>query len=295
MERWTLPLVAAGVCVGVSMLMAVVKLVINRGFGASDIKTFFLWTIPLGIFIALVKKWLVSSFRPWRIPVKYLVLGITGVAAGALWTYVVAFLLGPYFGAFSFQVLTCWVVGATSGLIAGLTYSSRLNTSIPLDLAIVLVICLGALIAEQPLSRFLLNSRKLDVTAVKWTPGPQPLTNPSVLGQRLPHEDLERLKEIGLRGSLEYASFGSFGEGKRSGVIIVLSQPLREPVSLAKPDGGQVIYVQTEGGWEMYPPDSPTLNRRIQLTVDPRDPTRATMYHVENADGTRQGGTLATW
>lgn len=277
------------------MLVAGVKVAIGRGFGASDIFPFFVWTIPFSIFIALMKNRLVSLVRRSSTRLKYFVMGIIGVSAGALWTYVVAFFLGPGFGAFSFQVMTCWIVGAASGLIVGLEYYDGTNRSTLIDLAIVLVLCFAALVVDRPLLRFFSDSQNLEVIAVKWTPGSETLTNRPVLGRSLPEQDLERLKAIGLTGWLEYASSGFFGKGQRGRAIIVISRQLKEPVALPQPDGGLLIYVQTENGWKMYPPNSPTLKRSIQLGIDQRDPARVTVFYVENADGTRQGGTLVTW
>jgi hypothetical protein len=88
---------------------------------------------------------------------------------------------------------------------------------------------------------------------------------------------------------------GFFGEGKRGKVIIVISQPVKQPTMLPQPDGGEVIYLQTPEGWKIYPPTAATLGRNIRLWPDEREPESVTRFLVENANGSRQGGTLAIW
>lgn len=292
MVRWKGPLVSAFTCVAAAMLLAAAKVAFQSGFGASDLVPFFFWTIPLSVVIGLVKTGLVTVLRGRSAVITYATSGIIGAVAGLLWTYLVASSLGPYFGAFSFEVLTCWIVGGASGLIIAWNGAAL---SLPVSIAIVILIWFSGLLADRPIMRLLSGSRQIEVVAVKWKPGPDSLSNPPILGMKLSDADLERLKSIGLTGQVEFASSGGSGEGKRGRAIIVMSHQLRQSASLPQPDDCEVVYLQTREGWKMYPLNAATLGRNIQLWPDEREPERVTRYLIENADGTRQAGTLATW
>lgn len=292
MVRWKVPLVSAVTCLAASMSLAAAKVALQSGFGAGDLMPFLFWTIPLSVAIGLVKTGLVAALRGRSSVVAHAVSGIVGVVVGVFWTFLVASWLGPFFGAFSFEVLTCWIVGGASGLI--ITWNGT-ALSLPVSIAIVVVIWFSGLISDRPISRLLSDSRQIEVVAVKWKPGSDSLSNPPILGMKLSDADLERLKSIGLTGQVEFASSGGSGEGKRGRAIIVMSQQLKQSASLPQPDGGEVVYLQTPEGWKIYPSNAATLGRNIQLWPDEREPERVTRYFVENADGTRQGGTLVTW
>jgi hypothetical protein len=116
----------------------------------------------------------------------------------------------------------------------------------------------------------------------------------------LSNEDVVNLKSLGLTGQVSYAgSSGVVGLGKQTSeskrILIVMQSQLKEPVELKQPNGGNVIYIQNDDGWKMYPSDTPTLERTIRLWADEKDPAWATLYSIELANGTRQGGTLFTW
>lgn len=143
----------------------------------------------------------------------------------------------------------------------------------------------------------------VEVKSVKWQPGSGGLRAIEVLGHSLTSTEIERLKALGLRGAVAFAGSGIYGSGPagtnegrpHASVLIVLQRPVKETVNLAQPDRTDVIYLQTDEGWRMFPADAKTLPRKIQLYPDPRDPEFATLYMVDHPDGSRQGGTLITW
>jgi hypothetical protein len=146
------------------------------------------------------------------------------------------------------------------------------------------------------------NNQKVEVVSVKWKPSLEPLTvqDSSSLNVpnnfRLSNEDVANLKSLGLTGQIAYAgSSGFVGRGKPTRVLIVMQRQLKEPVELKQPNGVDIIYIQNEDGWKMYPSNAPTLERTIRLWADEQDPTWATLYSIERADTTRQDGTLFTW
>ena len=140
------------------------------------------------------------------------------------------------------------------------------------------------------------NERELEVRAIEWRPSEEELKISAEFGLTTPTEDLEKLRELGLKGRISLASSGFFGTGDHVRVTIVMHRPTQESVRIAQPDKTDLYYVQQlDGSWKAYPPQAPTLSPAILLFPDPRQPTRVTMYSVENVDGSRQGGTLFTW
>ena len=294
-HRWNLLPTTAVICFVVSALVASAKVAFNGGFGVSDILPFLIWTLPFAGVIALTKEKLTSSLRWLSTLLGYTVAVVLGVVGGLLWTYLVAFFLGAGFGAFSFPVLPCWIAGGASAMIIGVGSYKGMRQSALIELAIIAAMCLGVVMGSKPLFVFLSGGQELEVIAIKWQPGPELLTNLEVLGINLSDRDLAQLKAIGLAGQVAYAGSGTHGEGRHARALIVMQHQLTEPINLPQPDGVKVIYIQSEDGWKMYPSDAPTLQRSIRLWADERDPTRATRYSVEHADGSRQGGTLFTW
>ncbi|MGI8493842.1 MAG: hypothetical protein ACR2L1_00835 [Pyrinomonadaceae bacterium] len=148
----------------------------------------------------------------------------------------------------------------------------------------------------------LLDNQKLEVVSVKWKPGLESLavqdsSNLNISNTfRLSKEDVANLKSTGITGQIDYAgSSGFVGRGKPVKVLIVMQYQLKEPVELRQPKGVNVIYIQNNDGWKMYPPNAPTSERTIRLFADEKDPTWATRYSIERVDKTLQGGTLFTW
>jgi len=291
------------ICFGISGLVAGVKVASNRGYGAGDLLPFFIWTLPFAGVIALTKGKLTNSFR--RLPVLpgYALAAATGIGLGLLWTYIVAFFVGAWFSAFSFPVLTCWIIGGASGMIAGAgNYDSR-KQSVLVESAIVAALSLGFMTIPKYLFDIVSSNQKLELVSVKWKPGSDKLTvRLASSSHNLPDnfkvsdEKVGRLKSLGLVGEVAFnGGSGPTGRGEPASVLIVMQRQLKEPVELRQPDGVEVIYVQGENGWEMYPADAPTLPRTIRLWADEKDPTWATRYSIERVDGSQQGGTLLTW
>ncbi len=164
---------------------------------------------------------------------------------------------------------------------------------------------ISILLFHSSCNDYLLSSnQKLEVVSVKWKFSLEPLTVqdssnlPNNFG--LTNEDAANLKSLGLTGQIAFA--GSSGvvsldnsEGKPARVLIVMQHQLKESIKLKQPNGVDLIYVQNEDGWKMYPSNAPTLERTIHLWADEKNPTWATRYSIERPDNTLQGGTLFTW
>jgi hypothetical protein len=289
-------LTTAVICFSTSALVASGEATFNKDFGANDILPFLIWTLPFAGVIALTKGKLGDASRRLPILLRYAVAVAIGIATGVLWTYIVAFFLGAWFGAFSFPVLSCWIAGGVCGMIVGGSNYKNGKQSVTLEWVITAVLCLGAITIPRYLVDFLSKNQKLEVVAVKLKSGSESLAVREVFDPALSNEDVARLKSLGLSGQVAFAGGSGFvGRGKPARTLIIMQRQLKGTVELPQPDGVEVIYIQGEDGWKMYPSDAPTLPRTIRLWADERDPARATLYSIERADGSRQNGTLFTW
>jgi hypothetical protein len=90
---------------------------LNNDFGAGDMPAFLYWTalfaisllLPAVLFGVLLRK-AGTINRLW---VGILLGGLAGLG----WTYLNLGFLGPWFGAWSFNVLYCWIAGGVFGIL----------------------------------------------------------------------------------------------------------------------------------------------------------------------------------
>ena len=293
--QWKVFILAYLACVGVSMLTASTTVSISRRFGVGDLLPFLYWTFVFAAILSLVAQMLVFTLGKVPAVSRYCIAGASGMLAGVLWSYAIAQLLGPWLGAFSLPILFCWMAGGASGIILAMLYYESNRRAALIAVPVILVLSLSAWTLSKSLGVLLTGEQQLELLVIKWHPGPKPLTNTEVQGLVISESDLERLKAIGLTGEVMYSGSAEYGEGQPARAIIVTQAPLSEPVNLPQPDGSQVIYVQTEAGWNRYPPEAPTLQKQIRLWTDLRGSSQNTLFSFERADGSRQGGTAATW
>ena len=110
-KRAILPILALGF-VGASTAAAVAFLASNDWFGKGDLRSFWIWTAMLSVpvvIIAMISGRLLAKLNP---VVAIVPSAAIGAALGYGSTVVVWKMLGPWFGAFSFPVLYCWIAGA---------------------------------------------------------------------------------------------------------------------------------------------------------------------------------------
>lgn len=112
----TTSVVPAGCLIG-SYVMARVLVALNGGFGAGDVPAFFYSTLPFAV-VLLLPALVVLVFLRRVLPVIRVALALAvGVASGFIWTVFNRWMLGPWFGAWSFPVLYCWVFGGVLGIV----------------------------------------------------------------------------------------------------------------------------------------------------------------------------------
>ena len=289
----------ASTCLIVSMIVAAIVVALNNGFGARDIWSFLFWSIPFALGIASIN--LTRLHCRLHLLFRYLMAVVIGIMVGVLWTFIVRIFLGPWFGAFSFPVLTCWAAGGASGMVTAVrTCTEKKKGFIWGKLILVTIICLLATTGAKSLFLWSSSAQRMTVTFIKWTPGPQTLSmsdESDFEDYGLTREDINQLASFGLTGQLNVLSGSrTGGEIKHSRVIVVMQRQLDKlSIDLAQPNGVNVIYVQDENNnWRMYPANAPTLQRSIHLEI-PKDKADVTEYWIELESGARQGGQAFFW
>lgn len=285
-------LISAIINLFVSCSVAIVFINMNQGFGSSDLWTFIFWTLPFVGLAAGITSPSIKLYRRLSFVLRLIVAVIIGALVGFLWTYIVAIFLGPWFGAFSFPVIYCWIVGGISGMIAA-AGTCRPITGFRVLVEIFLCLSIGAfaVVGTKSLFKWILKDQHLDAVFVEWKPGPQPL---SVDGYyRLTESEISQLKAAGITGQLDVRGMFTTGEGKAVRAVIVMQHQLKENIDLAQPDGINVIYIQSEDGWKRYPPDAPTLKRVMHLEKDSQ--RNATTYMSDLARGGSEGADAFMW
>jgi hypothetical protein len=122
--------IASVACLGASYLVARIFLLLNHGFGAGDLSAFLYWTSLFAVVLLLPGLLFALLLRNARTFNRVWIGVLLGGLAGFGWTLLNRAMLGPWFGAWSFNVLYCWIVGGATGiLIVALLGPRQLNRS----------------------------------------------------------------------------------------------------------------------------------------------------------------------
>jgi hypothetical protein len=117
---------------------------------------------------------------------------------------------------------------------------------------------------------------KLQLYFVKWTPAEgevreEPIGKPVPSAHYLTDLEIEELRAAGLKGILQ--TCGHTGheypppppETRR--FVIVMARPSRETIDLPKPVFVDILYLQTDQGWKVFPPSAQTVTRTVRLAL----------------------------
>jgi len=92
---------------------------LNGEFGTREIPPFLFYTIPFSLALVVLSFGLLVLQPHSRPAVRIVVALIVGTSAGFVWTLINRWMLGLWFGAWSFPVLYCWMVGGATGMLSG--------------------------------------------------------------------------------------------------------------------------------------------------------------------------------
>ena len=147
--------------------------------------------------------------------------------------------------------------------------------------------------------RAVVTDRELIVKVVKWKSVPSDsLMNATTGSSILTSADLKLLSRANVRGTIWGESSTVTGQGEPAEVLLLIQYPVASKVDLPQPKSGTALYIQTEGGWRLWPINTETSKRVIRLEPHTADPTlpipaseqaRETRVSIERADGSVQG------
>lgn len=110
---------------GVAALAALVLFAARRWFGIGDWRAIAFWSLVIAVPMTpsawCLARCLRNADRGWR----WVGIVVAGTLAGYAATAGVAWILGPWFGAFSIPVLYCWVAGAIAACATNLAPPGR--------------------------------------------------------------------------------------------------------------------------------------------------------------------------
>jgi hypothetical protein len=101
-----------------------------------------------------------------------------------------------------------------------------------------------------------------DVTMVSavWRPSKEPLSLVDDLDLLTDAEEAMLLSDMSLAGEIDVFRYFSTGQGTGSRIVLILQKPVEEPIRLAIPRDGSVIYIQEATGWKSIPGSVATLD-----------------------------------
>jgi len=117
MATFIISCVAGVVSVALSFLVAVGFLAANSWFGVGDLTSFAYWSSIFAVVLVCVGVVTRIALLRRRAALRYSLAAFSGLVAGYAFTCVVAYLLGPWFNAFSFPVLFCWMLSGLGSML----------------------------------------------------------------------------------------------------------------------------------------------------------------------------------
>lgn len=110
-------------CVGAAVsaqALAALWIAKNHGFGRGDLNSYAYWNLLFASYLYACAAVLQPRLHIAGIVARIFAWIVIGSTAGFLWTWIVAVILGPWIGAFSFPVLYIWTAaGALAGAAIG--------------------------------------------------------------------------------------------------------------------------------------------------------------------------------
>jgi hypothetical protein len=129
-----------------------------------------------------------------------------------------------------------------------------------------------------------INDPQLQLYFVKWTPAEGEVREELSKYTDYPYQylkdfEVQELRSAGLTGVLRgTGGYGPNNQAKR--MVVIYSRPVREPIDLPKPASGDILYIQTQQGWKVFPPSAHTVARTLRFFFLDPTPTNsvATTY-----------------
>jgi hypothetical protein len=116
--------------------------------------------------------------------------------------------------------------------------------------------------------------------------------------QPLSAEEIEQLKNMGVRGNLQVEGFSTISPEEllkwpKVRIILVMQRQIPTPVEFRIPQEGTLFLVQTYNGWQTGPAGYSESNKTVRIEPLPTDPLRTRIdYDIGNG---RVGGQAFFW
>lgn len=249
--------------------------------------------VVVGVVCALTVP-VLGSRSPW---IRHVASALLGLGTGFVFTSATLLMMGPVFDAWSVPVLQCWLAGGVAGAMvstAGLERSRRKRFG---ALGVMLALLVSLWLGYAPLILAMRRDQHLTLTFARLIPSAVPgvIDDPRDLAT-VEEERLFQKAHVlgGIR--VERGFSANTVDAPIARVLVVAKEPIRDRVRLAQPDGTTIIYVQTNDGFRMYPPNAPTLQRGIELRPSDGNPN-TTLLRAEMAGGfgRSSGGIAFVW
>lgn len=279
-------------CFFASLMVFIISLARQEGYGRGDMGAFIIWTIMYSLLMGGIVVLLFLILSKLSKFIQYIFLVIIGLCLGFIWTFIVALLLGPWFGAFSIPVLACWTAGSLSStiFIAGFSESVTYRFHIS-KIVFVILVSITLSIGFKPLMAIIINDQKLTLVVLKWTPSDSlKINNP--FSDSMNEEEKNLIMSSGIKGNIDAKLKTTTGDGREARFFIIIQSPVKSLVKLHQPDRMSVVYIQDGDKFKMYPQDAKTLDRVLEIY--PFD-SNVVNYWLELPGGGRQGGTFMDW
>ena len=266
---------------------------LQNWFGVSDLTFLVVWFVPLSFITAALAAVAFQRASRWPLLFRYVGgLGV-GLLLGFLWTFCVARLMGPWWGAVSLPALICWMAGGASGVAGGIVLGPGASArSRVASIVGLLALAVAGVVFSKPLATHLSHDQTLTVRFLRWTPGTEPLTIETESDDALSNAEVALVRAAQPTGHL-LVNWGSsrHGRGPAAAALILLKEPITRPVSIRQPDRASAVYVQGDQGFAVYPVDTKSLDREI--TLSPQE--GGVWCSVRIANGGVQSGPVRIW
>jgi hypothetical protein len=248
---------------------ALVDLSTSDWFGAGDLRALGFFTLPLLLILAISGVGLAKTLAQRPRWIALLLGGTVGTGIGFLWTLANAWLLGGWFGAWSFPVLLCWTTGGALSQAAAATARPGGGwRRSALESGVYLVLATAVLFVYRPAVVHLGHDQHLTLVYGRI----RPTTAASSIDdsrELLVAAETELLARAQIAGSIEIVGghAANTTERPRARILVLLRRPV-----------DRVYRLLADRAVEFYPAN-----------------TKETRYWVEHVGGARSGGSGLQW
>jgi hypothetical protein len=235
-----------------------------------DPTSVFKWGLVLAAVTGILAGSLPKGFPAWG-----LVL-IAILTTGIFWYLVPRLMFHHFTGGWRWSTLElgseiqttlCWIAATVSSLL--IAFARR----VPALIATVLLSAI-AVAVPAPAYRYLMHDQDLTVAFVLPGPSLPNAPSPRILNgsdntidtPRLISDVGALLKRSGINDEYHLTFASRVGRGKPALQVIVIDRQVTSRAKLSEPKAAEVLYIRKGDTWQRIPPDTPVLDRAVELS-----------------------------